>query len=109
MLCFLGQAWARPGEARPLLALQCRYEEELSSALRDGELNSEAGVSDWLCLTTARHCDTTRAEEAAAAAKEAAATKGAGDAAGNSGGGGEGAGVNEAIKQQESAAPDAEL
>jgi hypothetical protein len=93
----------------------CRHEEELSDALRNGQLNSETGVSDWLCLTTARHCTVTRAAEEAAAVKATAAQQAAADAAAaadkadEAGGGEKGAGRGAGTKLPDTAAPNAEL
>ena len=45
-----------------------RHEDALSDALKAGRVSAE-GASDFLCLATAKHCDTTlQSEEAALAA-----------------------------------------
>lgn len=64
-------------EQRKELANYChdvleRHEDELSHALRNGEVDTDC-ASDFLCLTTAKHCDLTLAQELAQADVEAEA------------------------------------
>ena len=63
-------------QAQPMrlpLSCPCRHEDELSQALRNGEVSSD-NASDFLCVKTAALCkDTLEQEQAAVAAALAAA------------------------------------